>query len=87
MYIISHVPLKNRFEVELNHQKAYVEYVIEDSTIDIIHTIVPKEIGGIGIAAALVEAAYQYGETLNLTPKATCSYAAVWLKRKGIMDL
>lgn len=81
MYTILHVPSENRFEVILDHQKAYVEYIIENSTIDITHTVVPKEIGGIGIAAALVEAVYNYGETLNLEPRATCSYAMTWLQR------
>lgn len=54
---ISHNKNNCRFETVVDGYTAYVEYVIADNTIDIIHTIVPREIGGKGIAAALVEAA------------------------------
>lgn len=71
-----------RFETVVDGYTAYVEYVIADNTIDIIHTKVPREIGGRGIASALVEAAYSYGDSQGLQRKATCAYAAAWLKRQ-----
>ncbi|MFR3100756.1 MAG: GNAT family N-acetyltransferase, partial [Parabacteroides distasonis] len=49
--------------------------------LDIIHTIVPKNLEGRGIAATLVETAYKYAKEQGLRPLATCSYAVVWLKR------
>ena len=48
---------------------------------DIRHTIVPEEIGGRGIASALVKAAYDYARCKCLKPVATCAYAVVWLQR------
>lgn len=79
---IKHLASRHRFETIVDNHLAYVEYVIDASDLNIIHTVVPKEIGGKGIASALVAAAYEYGESMNLSPKATCSYAAVWLERK-----
>lgn len=79
---IFHKKHANRFEMIVDGYLAYVEYEIDGCSIDVLHTIVPKAIGGRGIAAALVEATYNYGESKNLKPKASCSYAAAWLKRK-----
>lgn len=72
-----------RFETVVDGYTAYVEYVITDNTIDIIHTKVPREIGGRGIAATLVKATYEYGDLNGWLRKATCPYAAAWLKRQN----
>lgn len=79
--MIRHNIEKHRFETTIDHHLAYVEYEIKGEYIDIVHTIVPKEIGGRGIAAELVKSTYEYGEGLNLKPQSTCSYAQVWLQR------
>ena len=70
-----------RFEVEVDGYKGYVDYKLVDGGLDIRHTIVPKEIGGRGIASALVKAAYDYARAEGLKPVATCSYAVTWLQR------
>ena len=71
----------SRFQTEILGFTAYVSYVKDSEMLDIKHTIVPKEIGGKGIAAALVKAAYDYALSEGLKPEATCSYAAIWLER------
>lgn len=80
---ILHHEEKCRFESIVDGYTAYVEYRITNNAIDITHTIVPREIGGRGIASALVEAAYSYGDSQGLQRKATCAYAAAWLKRQN----
>ena len=80
MEIVHDVP-KCLFETTVDGVRAYVSYVITDGCLDIEHTIVPSEIGGRGIAAVLVKAAYDYALSQNLTPRASCEYAAMWLKR------
>jgi uncharacterized protein len=80
-YEIVHLPKRNRFEVEQDELKAYVEYKFVDGALDILHTIVPKSLEGKGIAGALVKTAYDYARTQGLKAKATCSYAVVWLQR------
>lgn len=78
-YTVNHYPEKNRFEVVEDGLTAYVE--LRGDALDIIHTIVPKNLEGRGIAATLVETAYKYAKEQGLRPLATCSYAVVWLKR------
>ena len=80
-YTVNHYPEKHRFEVVEDGLTAYVEYRLRGDALDIIHTIVPKNLEGRGIAATLVETAYTYAKKQGLRPLATCSYAVVWLKR------
>lgn len=40
-YEVTHRPERNRFELEKNGMTAFVEYEVEDGTLDIMHTIVP----------------------------------------------
>ncbi|TWV14323.1 N-acetyltransferase [Bacteroidaceae bacterium HV4-6-C5C] len=72
---------KQRFETTVDGVTAYATYHIGNGGLDIRHTIVPEEIGGRGIASALVKAAYDYAIAEGLTPVATCSYAVIWLER------
>lgn len=72
---------KNRAYTQVNGYEAYVEYIIDSTSLDIIHTIVPKPIEGMGIAWALVKFVYDYTLEQGLNPKATCSYAKTWLLR------
>lgn len=80
-YKIVHHTEKQRFETVLNGMTAFVEYNLLDNGLDIIHTVVPPEIGGRGIAASLVQATYDYALANGLKPLASCSYAAAWLQR------
>lgn len=73
-----------RFFLIFGGVTAFVKYLVEDDTIDIRHTIVPKEISGLGFASKLVETTYKWGDENGLKPRASCSYAAVWCKRHGI---
>lgn len=78
---VMHDEARNLFRVEAEGHTAYVEYAVHDGALDILHTIVPSEIGGKGIASVLVKAAYDYALEHGLKPLATCSYAVVWLQR------
>ena len=80
-YIINHQPERHLFTYEVEGYTAYVEYQLENGSLDIIHTIVPPPLEGRGIAAALVKRAYEYASEQGLKPKATCSYAVRWLER------
>ncbi|WP_300729538.1 GNAT family N-acetyltransferase [uncultured Bacteroides sp.] len=78
---VRHDETRCLFLVETDGCTAYVEYEIHDGKLDILHTIVPKAIGGRGIASVLVQTAYDYARANNLRPYATCSYAVAWLLR------
>ena len=60
---IKHNAEQRRFEIEVDGYKAHVAYSIHDNGLDIRHTIVPSEIGGRGIASALVKAAYDFAKS------------------------
>lgn len=78
---VMHNEEKKRFWLEVDGHEAHVAYRLHDGGLDIRHTIVPEEIGGRGIASALVKAAYDYARGQGLKPVATCSYAVIWLQR------
>lgn len=80
-YIINHQPERHKFTTEVEGYTAYVEYRLQNGSLDIIHTIVPPPLEGRGIAAALVKRAYEYAAEQSLKPEATCSYAVRWLER------
>ena len=66
---IVHDEAKKQFKVEVDGYTAHVAYQLtEDGGLDIRHTIVPEEIGGRGIASALVKAAYDYARCKCLKP-------------------
>jgi predicted GNAT family acetyltransferase len=47
----------------------------------ITHTIVPPEIGGRGIAGALVQAAVEHARAQGLKVAPHCSYADAWMRK------
>lgn len=81
-YHVKHYPEKNRFETVQDGFTAYVEYWLNGNNMDIYRTYVPPQIEGRGIAAALVDKAYEYADKNDLKIIPTCSYVKVWLKRK-----
>ena len=78
---ITHDLSRKQFQTVADGKTAYVSYDLVDGCLNIEHTIVPREIEGRGIAAALVKAAYDYALDHDLLPAATCRYATVWLDR------
>jgi len=78
---IEHDKERRIFQTVIDGVTVHVSYRLVDGGLDIRHTIVPEELGGRGIASALVKAAYDYALENGYKPVATCSYAVVWLKR------
>lgn len=76
---VKHYEDLRRFEVQVEGHTAYLTYIIRGRIMDIIHTYVPRPIRDRGIAAALVEAAYNYCIEEKLYCQATCPYARNWL--------
>lgn len=78
---IVHDDLKKEFYVIVEGVRAYAQYEVTGGIFDVLSTQVPKEIGGRGIAGALMKACYDYARDKNLACAGTCSYAAAYLKR------
>jgi predicted GNAT family acetyltransferase len=81
---IQHDIEKHKAWIDFDNQKAEVEYIVINGTLDVIHTFVPPSLEGQGIASQLVKFVYDYGLQQGLRPAATCTYAKVWLERHSV---
>lgn len=73
---IRHDTGASRFTTTVDGHQGYVEYTEGDGVLTITHTVVPREIGGRGIAGELVKAAIEHARTSGLKVVPRCSYAA-----------
>lgn len=65
-HTVIHDEKVNRFEVFESGQIAYLQYEEKDGVLDILHTMVPPQLEGMGIAADLTTAAARYAEINQL---------------------
>ena len=79
--IITHNIEERRFETIIEGVKGYVEYEPYLGGLDLTHTIVPKVIGGRGVAAALVKHTLEYAKENSLKVKPTCPYIKTYMER------
>ncbi|MFA5564988.1 MAG: GNAT family N-acetyltransferase [Acidimicrobiia bacterium] len=70
----------HRFAAHVDGHLAKLEYSLDDNELILEHTSVPEEIGGRGVAGALVEAALDWAEAEKLTVVPWCSYTRNWLQ-------
>lgn len=71
----------NRFELTVDGFIAFIDFKQVDQLIKLIHTEVPEELGGRGVAAALVEKMLVYLETNNFTLYPYCPYVYSFIKK------
>jgi predicted GNAT family acetyltransferase len=79
-------PLKNnethdRFEVNIDGGTAFINYVKRGNIYFLVHTQVPEELQGRGIAGALVEKTFKYLEEGGFKMMPYCPYVQAYLKR------
>ena len=87
-YSVGHSQKESRFEVECSGKTAFVEYVIAEGVMDILHTIVPPELEGKGIGTALVKQALEYARENHLNVVPSCAFVETYLIRhKEYQDL
>ncbi len=80
-YKVGHSQKRNRFEIECNGEIAYLEYMIADGVMDILHTIVPEPMEGKGTASALTKQALEYARENHLSVVPTCAFAENYMIR------
>lgn len=78
---IVHNVVASRFEVQVDGLLSICDYRRRDGVLVLPHTVVPPELQGRGIAAALVEAALAHARAEGLRVDPVCSYVAVHLRR------
>jgi predicted GNAT family acetyltransferase len=78
---IQHDPASQRFEVEVPGGTAECAYRLGGGVMNIVHTEVPPQSEGRGIAAALVRAALADAREKGLRVRASCSYVRAYMRR------
>lgn len=78
---IRHEGDRQRFAVHVDGHEGFIEYEREGDVLVIVHTVVPPEIGGRGLAGQLVKAALQYARDEGLKVLPRCSYTDAYMRR------
>jgi uncharacterized protein len=74
-------PGRSRFEVHVDGHTGELVYELDGSRLVLIHTGVPDELEGRGLAAELVRAAIARARREHLTIVPWCPYARRWLRQ------
>lgn len=78
---IQHDRTAHRFHTQVDGVEGVLDYTLGAGVMTIVHTGVPPEIGGRGIAAALTQAAMTVARAEAWKVVPACSYAASWMQR------
>ena len=78
---VSNNESESRFEVEVDGRVGMVEYRSQPGVLVLTHTEVPPELGGRGIAQALVKTALDHARSKKLKVVPLCSYVAKYIER------
>lgn len=78
---ISHNAPAQRFEVLIDGLLCECTYQINGPLMALLHTEVPPALGGRGIAAALVRAAFDWAQLQGLRVQPVCSYVQTYVQR------
>lgn len=72
---------RHRFELDADGHIAFSEYKRAGGTITIMHTEVPKELGGKGIGSQLVRGLLEIARTQGLKVVAKCPFVAGYIAK------
>lgn len=79
---IRHNEEESQFETTVDGHTGYAAYELEaPDRIVFTHTIVPDEIGGRGVASAIVKHALDHARAENLKVVPQCGYVAAFIER------
>lgn len=74
-------PVQNRFEATIEGHTAKIEYKMQPGEISVLHTEVPKELEGRGVASAMTKSALEYIRANGLKLIPLCPYMRAYLKK------
>jgi predicted GNAT family acetyltransferase len=83
---IDHDRDARRFETTVDGALCELDYQLADGVMTITHTGVPPQVGGRGLAAALVESALTTARAEGWKVVPACSYADAWMRRHPDFD-
>ena len=76
-----HNEAENKYEFHIEGFKPYIEYTQKGDVLHLTHTIVPKELGGRGIAKELCIGVMKELEAKGLKMQAACSYIVAFVEK------
>ena len=74
-------PARHRFEASVEGKTAFIDYKLEPGVMKVLHTEVPEELEGRGIAGAMTRFALKHIADRNLKLVALCPYMRAYLKK------
>lgn len=81
-YKVTHNKNASKFYSVNEGKESVLNYImVDNNTMNMIHTYVPVELRGRQIAASLVKAGLEYAEENNLKVIPSCSYARTYINR------
>jgi predicted GNAT family acetyltransferase len=72
---------KNRFELSMNGDTAFLLYERTDDTLTLVHTEVPTTMRGLHVGDALVEAALEDARSARLRIVAVCPFVRAYMRK------
>jgi len=72
---------RHRFELQVDGHFAFLNYNLHPGEIVLVHTEVPKELGGRGIGGKLAAAALESARGRGLKVKAPCPFVSAYIER------
>jgi predicted GNAT family acetyltransferase len=72
---------QNQFELNLEEGLALISYELDSNVLSILHTEVPEEVEGQGIASELAKFALDYARENQLKVKNYCRFVQIYLRR------
>ena len=78
---VRHNEASHRFEATVDGLLCRCDYRMHGDTMMLVHTEVPPQLEGRGIASHLVLAAFEHAKASNLDVLPVCSYARSWAER------
>ena len=70
-----------RFEIERDGHIASLEYNLAGNVLQLIHTEVPKELEGMGLASELAHEALEWARAQGKRVDVICEFVAAYLKK------
>ncbi len=80
-YNVEHNPSQSQFQVEMEGYTAFLKYRDRPGRLVLVHTEVPPELRGRGIADALAKGALDYARENNLKVTPLCPFVQKYLER------
>lgn len=79
--VVRHDEAAQRFVVDLDGHRGELDYELDGGVMRLVHTGVPEQIGGRGVAGNLVRNALDFARARGYKVRPECAYAAQWMQR------